>query len=67
MNETFDSAEQPSPWDQPGHGHQNEIANPKSCWRETFSFMLGYFIAQQQERNENNGRRFFPTSQELTD
>jgi predicted negative regulator of RcsB-dependent stress response len=64
MNETFDSsAEKPSPWDEPGHGHQNEVANAKSCWRENLkgnlfivllgsvvlSFMLGYFIAQQQE------------------
>jgi hypothetical protein len=64
MNETFDSsAEKPSPWDQPGHGHQNEVANAKSCWKENLkgnlflvllssvalSFMLGYFIAQQQE------------------
>ena len=64
MNETFDSsAEKPSPWDQPGHGHQNEVANAKSCWRENLkdnlfivllgsvalSFMLGYFIAQQRE------------------
>jgi predicted negative regulator of RcsB-dependent stress response len=74
MNETFDSsAEQPSPWDQPGHGHQNEIANPKSCWRETFkdnflivllgsvalSFMLGYFIAQQQEAKREQWAEIF--------
>jgi hypothetical protein len=64
MNETFDSsAEKPSPWDQPGDGHQNEVANAKSCWKENLkdnmlivllasaalSFTLGYFIAQQQE------------------
>src|ERR1700736_655825 len=64
MNETFDSsAEKPSPWDQPGHGHQNEVANSKNFWNENLkgnlflvllgsvvlSFMLGYLIAQQQE------------------
>lgn len=61
MNKTF--AEKPSPWDQPGGGHQNEVATAKSCWKEklkdnllivllgsvAFSFTLGYFIAQQQE------------------
>ena len=61
MNKTF--AEKPSPWDQPGGGHQNELANAKSCWKEklkdnllvvllgsvALSFTLGYFIAQQQE------------------
>jgi hypothetical protein len=60
MNKAF--AEKPSPWDQPGGGHQNEVAN-KSCWKENLkdnllivllgsvalSFTLGYFIAQQQE------------------
>jgi hypothetical protein len=59
MNKTFDSS---SPWDQPGH-HQNEAANAKSFLKENLkdklfivlpcsvalSFMLGYFIAQQQE------------------
>jgi predicted negative regulator of RcsB-dependent stress response len=64
MNETFDSsAEKPLPWDQPGHRHQNGVANAKSYWKENLkdnlfivllcsvalSFMLGYFIAQQQE------------------
>ena len=64
MNETFDSsAEKPSPWDQPGHSHQNEVtnaigsrkANLKANWLPillgsvTISFLLGYFIAQQQE------------------
>jgi hypothetical protein len=61
MNET--SNEQPSPWDQTGDGHRNQVANAKSCWKETLkdnrlivllsavalSFTLGYFIAQQQE------------------
>ena len=61
MNKTF--AEKPSPWDQPGGGHQNEVATAKSCWKENLkdnllivllgsvalSFTLGYFIAQQQE------------------
>jgi hypothetical protein len=61
MNET--SNEQPSPWDQPGDGHRNQVANAKSCWKEilkdnllivllsavALSFTLGYFIAQQQE------------------
>ena len=61
MNKKF--AEKPSPWDQPGGGHQNEVANAVSCWKENLkghlsivllgsvalSFMLGYFIAQQQE------------------
>ena len=59
MNKTFDSS---SPWDPTGH-HQNEAANAKSFWKENLkdklfivlpcsvalSFMLGYFIAQQQE------------------
>jgi hypothetical protein len=64
MNETFDSsAEKPSPWDQPGHGHQNEVTNAIGSWKAnlkanwlpillgsvTISFLLGYFIAQQQE------------------
>ena len=61
MNKTF--VEKPSPWDQPGGGHQNEVANAKRCWKENLkdnllivllgsvalSFTLGYFIAQQQE------------------
>ena len=61
MNKAF--AEKPSPWDQPGGGHQNEVATAKSCWKENLkanwipvllgsiaiSFLLGYFIAQQQE------------------
>ena len=64
MSETFDSsAEKPSPWDQPGHAHKNEVTKAKNCWKENLkdnlfivllgsvalSFMLGYFIAQQQE------------------
>lgn len=64
MNETFDSsAEKPSPWDHPGDGHQNEVASAKSRWKENLkdnlfivllgsaaiSFLVGYFIAQQQE------------------
>ena len=64
MSETFDSsAEKPSPWDQPGHAHKNEVTKAKNCWKENLkdnlfivllgsvalSFMLGYFIAQQRE------------------
>ena len=64
MNETFDSsAEKPSPWDHPGDGHQNKVASAKSRWKENLkdnlfivllgsvaiSFLVGYFIAQQQE------------------
>jgi hypothetical protein len=64
MNETFDSsAEKPSPWDQRDYGHQSEGATGKNCWKENLkgnlfiilvgsvvlSFMLGYYIAQQQE------------------
>ena len=61
MNET--SAENPSPWDHPGDGHQNKVANAKIYWKEhlkdnmlivllgsvALSFTLGYFIAQQQD------------------
>ena len=72
MNETFDSsAEKPSPWDHPGDGHQNEVASAKSRWKENLkdnlfivllgsaaiSFLVGYFIAQQQEaRNREQWR-----------
>jgi hypothetical protein len=61
MNET--SSEKPSPWDQPGDGHPNKVANANRCWKENLkdnmlivllgsvalSFTLGYFIAQQQD------------------
>ena len=62
MNETFDSsAENSSPRDLPGD--RMEVASAMSSWKETLknnlfivllssvaiSFLLGYFIAQQQE------------------
>jgi hypothetical protein len=64
MNDTFDSAaEKFSSGNQPDERHQNEVANAKSSWRENLkdnlflvllgsvaiSFLLGYFIARQQE------------------
>ena len=62
--ETFDSsAENFSPGNHPGDRHQNEVASAMSSWKENLkdnlfivflgsvaiSFLLGYFIAQQQE------------------
>jgi hypothetical protein len=62
MNETFDSsAENSSPWDHPGD--RIEVASAMSSWKENLknnlfivllgsvaiSFLVGYFIAQQQE------------------
>jgi hypothetical protein len=65
MNETFDSsAENSSPLgDHPGDRYQNKVASAMSSWKENLknnlfkvllgsvaiSFLLGYFIAQQQE------------------
>jgi hypothetical protein len=64
MNETFDSsAENSSPWDHPGDRYQNKVVCAMSSWEENLknnlfivllssvaiSFLLGYFIAQQQE------------------
>jgi hypothetical protein len=61
MNEICN--EPPSPWDQTGDCHRNQVANAKSCEKKSLkdnlllvilsavalSFTLGYFIAQQQE------------------
>ena len=64
VDETFDSsAENFSPGNHPGERHQNEVASAISSWKEKLkenmfivllgsvavSFLLGYFIAQQQE------------------
>ena len=65
MNKTFDSsAENVTPGNYPRDRHQNEVTNAiGSCWKAnlkanwlpillgsvTISFLLGYFIAQQQE------------------
>ncbi len=64
MNETFDSsAENFSPGNHPGDGYQNEAASTMSTWKEklkdnlfivllgsvAISFLMGYFISQQQE------------------
>ena len=64
MNETFDSsAENLSPGNQPGNRHQKEVASAMRGWKENLkdnlfivllgsvaiSFLVGYFIAQQQE------------------
>jgi hypothetical protein len=60
MNKTFDSsAENVSPGNYPRDRHQNEVTNAigsrKANWLPillgsvTISFLLGYFIAQQQE------------------
>jgi hypothetical protein len=64
MNESFDSAaEKFSPENHPGDRHQYEVASAMSSWKENLkdnlfivllgfvaiSFLLGYFIAQQQE------------------
>jgi hypothetical protein len=63
MNETFDSsAENFSPGNHPGDRHQKEVASAMS-WKEklkdnlfivllgsvAISFLMGYFISQQQE------------------
>jgi hypothetical protein len=64
MNETFDSsAEIFSPGNHPDDRHQNEVASAMSTWKEklkdnlfivllgsvAISFLMGYFISQQQE------------------
>jgi hypothetical protein len=60
MNKTFDSsAENVSPGNYPRDRHQNEVTNAIGSWKAnwlpillgsvTISFLLGYFIAQQQE------------------
>ena len=60
MNKTFDSsAEKVSPGNYPRDRHQNEVTNAIGSWKAnwlpillgsvTISFLLGYFIAQQQE------------------
>jgi hypothetical protein len=64
MNETFDSsAENSDPCDHPGDRYQMEVASAMSSWKENLndnllivilgsiaiSFLVGYFIAQQQE------------------
>ena len=60
MNKTFDSsAENVSPGNYPRDRHQNEVTNAIGRWKAnwlpillgsvTISFLLGYFIAQQQE------------------
>jgi hypothetical protein len=69
MNETFDSAaEKLSPGNHPGVRHQSEEASAMTSWKEnlkdnlfTFllgsvaiSFLLGYFISQQQEARKRD-------------
>ena len=64
MNKTFDSsAENVSPGNYPRDRHQNDVTNAIDSWKAnlkanwlpillgsvTISFLLGYFIAQQQE------------------
>ena len=64
MNETFDSsAKNFSPGNHSGDQHQNEVASAMSSWKENLNdhlfvvllgsvaigFLVGYFIAQQQE------------------
>jgi hypothetical protein len=64
MNETFDSsAENFSTGNHPDDRHQNEVASAMSTWKEklkdnlfivllgsvAISFLMGYFISQQQE------------------
>ena len=64
MNETFDSsAENFSSGNHLGDRHQNEVASAMSTWKEklkdnlfivllgsvAISFLMGYFISQQQE------------------
>jgi hypothetical protein len=64
MNKTFDSsAENVSPGNYPRDRHQNEVTDAIGSWKAnlkanwlpilvgsvTISFLLGYFIAQQQE------------------
>ena len=58
LNKTFDS-ENVSPGNYPRDRHQNEVTNAIGGWKAnwlpillgsvTISFLLGYFIAQQQE------------------
>jgi hypothetical protein len=67
MNKTFDSsAENVSPGNYPRDRHQNEVPSAIGSWKESLkanwlpvllgsvaiSFLLGYFIAQQQEANK---------------
>ena len=69
MNETFDSsAENLSPGNQPGNRHQKEVASAMRGWKENLkdnlfivllgsvaiSFLVGYFIAQQQEAKKRD-------------
>jgi hypothetical protein len=64
MNETIDSSvENFSPGNHPNDRHQNEVASAMSSWKEklkdnlfivllgsvAISFLMGYFISQQQE------------------
>jgi hypothetical protein len=69
MNEPFDSAaEKFSPGNHPGDRHQNEVASAMSSWKENLkdnlfivllgsvaiSFLMGYFISQQQEAKKRD-------------
>ena len=69
MNETFDSAaEKFSPGNHPGDRDQNEVASAMGSWKErlkdnlfivltasvAISFLVGYFISQQQEARKRD-------------
>ena len=69
MNETFDSAaEKFSPGNHPGDRDQYEVASAMSSWKENLkdnlfivllgsvaiSFLLGYFISQQQQARKRD-------------
>jgi hypothetical protein len=69
MNETFDSAaEKFSPGNHPGDRDQYEVASAMSSWKENLkdnlfivllgsvaiSFLVGYFISQQQEARKRD-------------
>ena len=69
MDETFDSAaEKFSPGNHPDDRHQDEVASAMSSWKENLkdnlfivllgsvaiSFLLGYFISQQQEARKRD-------------
>jgi hypothetical protein len=69
MNETFDSAaEKFSPGNHPGDRDQIEVASAMSSWKErlkdnlfivltgsvVISFLVGYFISQQQEARKRD-------------
>ena len=69
MNETFDSsAENFWPGNHPDDRHQNEVASAMSTWKEklkdnlfivllgsvAISFLMGYFISQQQEARKRD-------------